>query len=86
MPWLSSLGKVIDMAVKFWEDRQSAYPCKDCLERTVGCHSTCQKYIAVKAESKRQAEIIMDINNKNDDVDDFRNRTLRKIRKRCNGR
>lgn len=28
--------------------------CKDCLERTVGCHTTCQRYI--KAKEQRDAE------------------------------
>ena len=27
------------------------YPCKDCAERTVGCHSTCEKY---KCEKERR--------------------------------
>ena len=25
-------------------------PCKDCQERTVGCHSSCDKYLAFRAE------------------------------------
>lgn len=29
------------------------YSCKGCTERHVGCHSTCQKYIAEKAENDR---------------------------------
>lgn len=29
------------------------FSCKDCNERHVGCHSTCEKYIAEKAESER---------------------------------
>lgn len=26
----------------------SKFPCKECTERTVGCHSMCEKYIAAK--------------------------------------
>lgn len=26
------------------------FTCKDCKDRTVGCHSTCKKYIKEKAE------------------------------------
>jgi hypothetical protein len=26
------------------------YSCKDCTERVVGCHSTCEKYLKEKAE------------------------------------
>lgn len=29
-------------------------PCKDCLDRYVGCHERCSKYLAYKAE--REAE------------------------------
>ena len=28
-------------------------PCKDCIDRKVGCHSTCEKYIAYDEERKR---------------------------------
>lgn len=29
------------------------FSCKNCNERHVGCHSTCEKYIAEKAENER---------------------------------
>ncbi len=28
-------------------------PCKNCIDRKVGCHSTCEKYIAYDNEHKR---------------------------------
>jgi hypothetical protein len=31
-------------------------PCKDCQERTVGCHSSCQKYIDWYSERNRLVE------------------------------
>ena len=31
-------------------------PCKDCPNRQVGCHSTCEKYIEYKKESDRIRE------------------------------
>ena len=31
-------------------------PCKDCPNRQVGCHSTCEKYIEYKKESDRLRE------------------------------
>ena len=86
MQWLHSLGKVIDIAVKFWEDRQSVFPCRDCLERKVGCHCTCQKYIDVKADYQKQADMVMERHNIEDMADDFRRRTIWKIKKRCNRR
>ena len=32
------------------------FSCKDCTERHVGCHSTCEKYISEKAENDRLRE------------------------------
>lgn len=29
-------------------------PCKDCPDRQVGCHSTCEKYIEFKKEADEQ--------------------------------
>lgn len=38
--------------------RSSIKCCKDCCERKVGCHATCDKYIREKAEwEKTKAEI-----------------------------
>lgn len=28
-------------------------PCKDCPDRTVGCHATCEKYLDFAAERER---------------------------------
>lgn len=33
------------------------FSCKGCTERHVGCHSTCEKYIAEKAENDRLREL-----------------------------
>lgn len=30
--------------------------CKDCLKRNVGCHATCQKYIAAKKQQDADRE------------------------------
>lgn len=30
--------------------------CKDCPERTVGCHATCETYLTAKQERDRQIE------------------------------
>lgn len=32
------------------------YPCKDCAERKLGCHGSCQKYMAAKAEDMKITE------------------------------
>ena len=31
-------------------------PCKGCLDRAVGCHTTCKKYLAYVAENTRVSE------------------------------
>ena len=31
-------------------------PCKDCKDRTAGCHSKCEKYKAFEAENKKKYE------------------------------
>ena len=38
------------------------FPCKNCQDRKTGCHSTCEKYLAAKAEHdhKRAIEIKME--------------------------
>lgn len=37
--------------------RQTA-PCKDCKDRNVGCHSTCQKYIEFQRINEQEREAI----------------------------
>ena len=39
-------------------------PCKDCFERTVGCHSTCENYISFKKEWDARQEQIRDTKKK----------------------
>lgn len=33
-------------------------PCKDCLDREVGCHATCQKYQEFNQENTKKKELI----------------------------
>ncbi len=35
--------------------------CKDCPDRNIGCHSTCEQYLAQKAEHDLDAERIRNI-------------------------
>ena len=35
--------------------------CKDCPDRTIGCHSTCGKYLAQKAEHDLETERIRNL-------------------------
>lgn len=34
------------------------YPCKDCLDRCIGCHGTCTKYKNVNIENKKEKDFI----------------------------
>lgn len=37
---------------------KAVFPCKDCKDRVLGCHSHCEKYIEAKAlHNKRNEEI-----------------------------
>ena len=33
-----------------------AFPCKDCSDRHIACHSTCQKYIDAKTKHNSEVE------------------------------
>lgn len=34
------------------------YPCRDCPDRAVGCHSKCEKYLAARQDHHKKAEVI----------------------------
>lgn len=42
--------------------------CKDCPERKVGCHATCETYLTAKQERNRQIEQVRQDNKGNIDV------------------
>ena len=33
------------------------FPCKDCQERTVGCHAVCMKYYAARLNADKRKEV-----------------------------
>lgn len=39
------------------------FPCKDCADRTLGCHSTCEKYNNIKQQANKQNQEIRDARN-----------------------
>lgn len=47
-------------------------PCKDCPDRVIGCHSTCEKYKAYNVEREKLWYQIRDSRMKEKQVDDFR--------------
>lgn len=49
-----------------------AYPCKECTDRVVGCHGTCQKYKDAKAQHKTKFDRIKKAKREEDSVDDYK--------------
>ena len=57
-----------------------AYPCKVCSERSLGCHSTCERYMAVVDKHRKIAEE----HYAKGDIDyiDFKTKTIRATKRR----
>lgn len=49
-----------------WEGSSGIYSCKDCQDRTIGCHSTCEKYISQREAHDEELKRIYE--NKQTDV------------------
>ena len=58
------------------------YPCKDCSDRVVGCHSKCDKYLATRAEHKRWLEECEARIAAEKDIIDFKLKTIYKTNKK----
>jgi hypothetical protein len=58
------------------------FPCKDCPDRAVGCHSKCEKYLAAHRENEKLRAEVFKIKGEQNCADDYRCNTLRKIRTR----
>ena len=56
--------KVIDML--------AITTCKDCLDRTVGCHGFCQKYLEARLENERKKEYLYQKINAEKDIEAYR--------------
>lgn len=61
------------------------YPCQDCSDRVVGCHSTCQKYKEARASHKKKFEEIQKVKKAEDSFDDYKIRRV-EATKRNGGR
>ena len=58
------------------------YPCKDCSERAVGCHSACQKYLVARTEQIKKVQEIVKAKKAEDDMDDYKIRAIEKTKQR----
>ena len=58
------------------------FPCKDCKDRAVGCHSICQKYIAAKEKAEQEkknpkAELALDVQ-----IEIYKRDAIRRVQQR----
>jgi hypothetical protein len=61
-------------------------PCKDCKERSVGCHSSCGAYIMYSEENARLREERHNRNEVDRAISDFKKRVYDKHQKDAYGR
>ena len=60
-------------------------PCKDCPDRVLGCHSTCQKYIDKKAAYEKEREQLIECYNKENSYVSYVVGSKDRIKKRMKG-
>ena len=67
-------GKVIDMLV--------ISTCRDCLDRIVGCHGVCQKYLEARSEYERKKDVLYQKINAEKDIDEYKLKTVEAVKRR----
>ena len=60
--------------------RKDTFPCRDCQERSAGCHSVCQKYKEARDEFNRAKQERKEINKWLEDYEDFKIPTVIRTR------
>lgn len=58
------------------------FPCKDCEDRSVGCHSICQKYIAAKEKVEQEKKNPKAEQALNVQIELYKRDTIRKVQQR----
>ena len=56
-------------------------PCKDCMDREVGCHSTCEKYIKYQKEKDEYNKKVRDAKSRENDIVSFKVDSIRQYKK-----
>lgn len=56
--------------------------CKDCQDRKVGCHGSCEKYLAVKKDHDEKRIKAYELRRQDREIGDMRCETHEKIKKR----
>lgn len=57
-------------------------PCLDCSDRQLGCHATCERYMAFKNQSDEFKQLVSDIKAKEDLAISYEVNDMRKKKKR----
>jgi len=55
------------------------FPCKDCTDRHVGCHSTCEPYLKIKKEHQTINEKIREQSSKESALTDVQIQGIRRM-------
>lgn len=50
--------------------------CLNCSERTVGCHSTCERYKEAKEMYRKETDAFMNHKRSEDDIDAFKTKAI----------
>ena len=66
------------MADKF---KTSAGPCKDCADRCVNCHASCEKYLSWKKDCDKARKGYIDALNSNRIIEEYNIKKIQKYRK-----
>lgn len=71
---VSIRGKVNDML--------AIHTCKDCLDRNIGCHGSCQKYLEAKSENERKKDWLYRKKEAEKDIEEYRIKAVDAIKRR----
>jgi hypothetical protein len=58
--------------------------CKDCTDRHINCHSTCERYKAWREELDKRNEKIREVKNRENDIRNYEVEFCRKNKRRKN--
>ena len=56
--------------------------CKDCLDRNVGCHGSCQKYLDAKSENERKKAWLYQKMDAEKDIEEYKMKAVDAMKRR----
>jgi hypothetical protein len=57
-------------------------PCKNCTERSISCHSTCEKYLSYREQLDKQKDLILQAREAQSDLYNFKSNGIKKVMRR----